>query len=71
MTNPTDRGRPPTYSGPGGMKIFVPDPEHIRLQFEPANGAVFSADLTAAEARWIATELLARLVPAAEEGSQA
>ncbi|MGV9540896.1 hypothetical protein ACWDSF_06185 [Nocardia beijingensis] len=53
------------------MKVFVLDPEHIRLQFEPTNGAVFSADLTAAEARWIATELLARLAPAAEEGSQA
>lgn len=59
-------GASTTYSGPSGVKIFVLDPHHIRLQFEPGNGAIIQADLTAAEAQWVADELLARLKPAKE-----
>lgn len=43
--------------------VFATDPEHIRLQIEPQAGGMVYADLTAAEARWLADELSARLAP--------
>lgn len=56
-----------SYHGGAGVKIFALDPAHIRLQFEPANGAVMSADLTVAEANWIAHQLLALIITAPED----